>query len=54
MPLINVEQGTPEWFAVRKGLDITASIAPSAAGIKGAYESRAACYRSLVEDEERS
>ena len=46
MPLIDVAQGTPEWHEARKGI-LTASNVASAAGLKGAYDSRTALWKSL-------
>jgi len=48
--LIQVEQGTEEWFEVRKGR-LTASVAASAAGLEGAYKSRPACWREYMGEE---
>ena len=48
--LIQVEQGTDEWFEVRKGR-LTASVAASAAGLEGSYLSRAACWRAYMGEE---
>lgn len=44
---IEVEQNTPEWFEARKG-HLNASTAASAAGLKGSYDSRAACWRQYM------
>ena len=43
---INCEQGSPEWFWWRKGV-LTASNAGSAAGLEGAYQSRAGLWEGL-------
>ena len=48
--LIQVEQGTEEWFEVRKGR-LTASVAASAAGLEGSYKSRPACWREYMGEE---
>ena len=48
--LIQVEQGTEEWFEVRKGR-LTASVAASAAGLERSYMSRAACWRAYMGEE---
>lgn len=48
--LIQVEQGSREWFEARKGR-LTASVAASAAGLKGAYLSRAACWKTYMGEE---
>ena len=45
--LIQVEQGTEEWFEIRKGR-LTASVAASAAGLEGSYTSRPACWKEYM------
>jgi len=47
--LIDVRQGTPEWFEERKGR-LTASNFASAAGLEGSYDSRAQLWRNLKGD----
>jgi len=51
--LIKVKQGTDEWIEARKQLLINASTAPSAAGLIGAYDSRAKAYRKKMGLEEQ-
>ena len=51
--LIKVKQGTDEWIEARKPLLINASTAPSAAGVKGAYDSRAKAFRKKLGLEEQ-
>ncbi|MBR02765.1 MAG: hypothetical protein CL394_05500 [Acidiferrobacteraceae bacterium] len=47
VPYIDLVQGSDEWLEARKGL-LNASTAAAAAGMRGAYSSRAECWRQYM------